>query len=381
MMAAMRWSLRIARIAGIDVKVHVTFFLLLAWVAWLYHGQGGWPAAVHGVVYVSLVFLCVVLHEFGHALAARTFGIRTPDITLLPIGGVARLERMPDKPGQEVIVALAGPLVNVVIAAALWLALLPGGGPENLSPLQARGGNLLAELLGVNLILVVFNMIPAFPMDGGRVLRALLALRLNYARATNIAATIGQGFAFVLGFIGLFSNPLLVFVAVFIYLGAAGEASFAQMRDVSSGLPVASAMVTEFKALTEESTLDEAIEAVLATSQHDFPVVGPGGEVRGVLSRGDLVAALRKSGAATPVAAVMRTDVPTLRATMPFDRAFAIMQGCDCPALPVLDAAGRLVGLFTPENVGELVMIHSALGGQREVGPAVRGRIVSYGSP
>ena len=353
---------KLAHIAGIDVRVHATFFLLLAWIAWVYGNQGGGAAALAGVVFVCLVFLCVLLHEFGHALAARRYGIRTPDITLLPIGGVARLERMPEKPMQELVVAIAGPLVNVAIAAVLWLFLGFSGRLPHPDTISEVGASLPLRLLAVNLALVIFNLIPAFPMDGGRILRAVLALRMDYARATHIAASIGQVCAFGFGFLGLvFNHPMLILVAVFVYFGAASEAAHAEMKAVSAGLRVNAAMVTQFQALPLSATLDEAIEALLRTAQHEFPIVDPAGTVRGLLTRDDLIVALRKSGAGTPVAEVMRVGVPCVHQSMHFDRAFALMQESDCPALPVLDSAGQLVGLFTPENVGEMVMIQSAL--------------------
>jgi CBS-domain-containing membrane protein len=198
-------------------------------------------------------------------------------------------------------------------------------------------------------------------MDGGRVLRAVLAMRMNYARATSIAASIGQGIAFVFFLLGLFGNPMLLLIAVFVYFGAANEAAFAQMKSVTSGLRVSAAMVTHFQSLPLNAALNEAIEALLRTSQHEFPIVDELGKVRGILTRDDLIGALRKSGAATPVAEVMRVDVPSVPHSMLFDRAFATMQECNCPALPVLDATGRLVGLFTPENVGEMMLVQSAL--------------------
>jgi Zn-dependent protease/CBS domain-containing protein len=358
----MRWSFKIAHIAGIDVRIHVTFFLLLAWLGALYGTQGGTPAALAGVFFVCLVFGCVLLHEFGHAFAARRYGIRTPDITLLPIGGVARLERMPEKPLEELVVAIAGPLVNVVIATVLWIYLGFSGDLPDVETIKHFGASLPLKLLVVNIWMVVFNLIPAFPMDGGRILRAFLAMRMDYGRATHIAASIGQACAFGFGVWGLLhSNPMLMLVAVFVYFGAANEAAFADMKTVSSGLRVQSAMVTHFQALTSNATLDQAIEALLRTSQHEFPVVDSSGKVSGLLTRDDLIVALRKTGADTPVAEVMRTAVPCVPQSMLFDRAFAIMQESGCPALPVLDGAGKLVGLFTPENVGELMMVQSAL--------------------
>src|ERR1700758_483278 len=210
-LARMAWSLPIFRIAGIQLRIHITFLLLIAWLAFGYYAQGGSAVAASRVIFVLLLFLCVVLHEFGHAFAAKAFGINTPDITLLPIGGVARLERMPEEPVQELIIAVAGPLVNVVIALGLFVA---GGSQALLSPTTVEGGGLIAQLLTINILLVLFNLLPAFPMDGGRVLRALLAIRMSYARATQVAATIGQGFAFVFGFIGLLWNPFLIFIAL-----------------------------------------------------------------------------------------------------------------------------------------------------------------------
>ncbi len=357
----MSWSFKIARIAGIEVRVHITFLLLLAFI--------GSSAPLSGLIFTCLVFGCVLLHEFGHALAARRYGIRTPDITLLPIGGVARLERMPDNPLHEIVVAIAGPLVNVVIAAVLWLYLRATGGVADVAPIQHFGASLPQMLLSLNVGLVLFNLVPAFPMDGGRILRALLALRMDYSRATHIAATIGQACAFAFGFWALLQhpmNPLYILVAVFIYMGAQSEASLAELKSASAGLRVQSAMVTHFRALTLDATLDQAVAALLSTSQHEFPVVDDDGIVRGLLTRDDLIVALKKSGVTGLASEAMRVNVPCVHQTMPFDRAFAIMQESQCPALPVLNSAGKLVGLFTPENVGELMMVHSALAKSRK---------------
>jgi stage IV sporulation protein FB len=355
----MRWSLHIARIAGIDVKIHVTFFLLLLFYGFFFYGQGGAPAAVSAVVFILLVFLCVLLHEFGHAIAAKKFGIHTPDITLLPIGGVARLERMPEKPYEELIVAIAGPLVNVVIAALLWPFV---SFPISPAVLEKFSAGLVAQIFLANLMLVFFNLIPAFPMDGGRILRALLAMRLDYARATGIAASIGQALAFTGGLIGLLiGKPLLVLVAIFVFFGAQNEAAHAEMRAISNGLRVCDAMVTRFEALPRQATLNAAIEAILHTSQRDFPVVNENGDVVGIITIDSLKPAIERTGADTPLVEVMRTDVPAVDEAMFFDRAFQIMQQANTPMLPVLDRQRRLIGLFTPENVGEFMMIQSAL--------------------
>ena len=351
----MGWSIPILRVSGIQLRIHVTFLLLIVWVA-----LGSWSSAV----FVLLLFLCVVLHEFGHAIAAKGYGINTPDITLLPIGGVARLGRIPEEPKQELVIAIAGPLVNVIIAACLYLVI--GARGHVISAVQSD--DMLVGLYQINVLLVLFNLLPAFPMDGGRVLRALLATRLTYARATQVAATVGQIFAFLFGIVGLFgipgiyhANPFLIFIAFFVYLGASQEAALAQMRDVSRRFPVSSAMVREFRTLTETATLQDAVDALLATSQHDFPVVDASGSVAGILTRHDLISALRKNESDIRVGDVMRRGCPTVTVGTRFEDAFRIMQESNCPALPVLDGMKRLVGLLTPENVSELMMVQSAL--------------------
>src|SRR5205814_8822223 len=354
----MSWSLPIFRIYGIQLRIHVTFLLLIGWLAFGYYAQGGSTVACWRVIFVLLLFVCVVLHEFGHAIAAKNYGINTPDITLLPIGGVARLQRMPDEPWQELIIALAGPLVNVVIALTLFVFIgWHGFSLEN----AASGADLLVQLLAINMVLVLFNLLPAFPMDGGRVLRALLATRLSYARATQIAASIGQACAFIFGFLGLLRNPALIFIALFVYMGATQEAALAQMRDVSRRFPVSTAMVREFRSLPETATLEEAVDALLATSQHDFPVVDGPGNVAGILTRHDLVGALRKNDPKIRVGDVMRRDIPTVTTGTRFEEAFRIMQESNCPAWPVLDRTKGLVCVLTPQDVSELTMVHLAL--------------------
>src|SRR5438874_6080064 len=316
----MGWSIPIFRVAGIQLRIHITFLLLIAWLAFGYYAQGGSAVAASRVIFVLLLFLCVVLHEFGHAFAAKAFGINTPDITLLPIGGVPRLERMPEEPVQELIIAVAGALVNVVIALGLFVA---GGFHALLNPSNVEGGGLVAQLLTINIMLVLFNLLPAFPMDGGRVLRALLATRLSYARATQVAANVGQAFAFVFGFIGLIlPNPFFIFIAFFVYIGASQEAALAQMKDVSRRFPVSSAMVREFRTLSEDASLQEAVDALLATSQHDFPVVDETGNVGGLLTRQALISALRKNDPTLRVGDVMRRDIPTVTTGTRFEDAF-----------------------------------------------------------
>jgi len=357
----MKWSWKMGEFAGIGVYMHATFLLLIGWVA-LSNLMAGRSlgAALGGIAFILALFVCVVLHEYGHALTARKYGIRTRDITLLPIGGVARLERMPEDPRQELWVALAGPAVNVVVAAVLlaWLSVTNSWQP--LSQLSVTGGSFVERLMVVNVSLAVFNLIPAFPMDGGRVVRALLALRMDYVRATQIAATLGQGAAFVLGFVGLFTNPLLVFTALFVWMGASQEAGLVQMRSSLSGIPVSRAMLTDFAALSPRDALARAVELVLAGSQQDFPVVDYGRPV-GVLTRNDLLVALQRRGPQALVGDVMRRDIQVADAAEMLDVVAARLQECACHTLPIL-RNGQLVGLVTMDNVGEFLMIQSALG-------------------
>ena len=279
----MSWSWRIGRIAGIDVFVHFTFLLLVAWVGLSYYLAHGDPMeGLYGVVFILALFGIVVLHELGHALAARGYGIPTRDITLLPIGGVSRLERMPDDPRQELIVALAGPAVNVVLAAGLYVGLCSREGTHADRRRDARrrrpsGPALLGER-------VAGGVQPAAGVPDGRRpgAGALLALRLDYVRATQIAAWVGQGLAVLFGLVGLFYNPLLLLIALFVWLGASQEASMAQMCAALDGIPVMHTMITDFRILRPDDPLARAVEHVRAGFQQDFPVV-EGDRLVGVL--------------------------------------------------------------------------------------------------
>ncbi|MBI5305547.1 MAG: site-2 protease family protein [Chloroflexi bacterium] len=360
----MKWSWKLGRFAGIDVYMHATFLLLLGWVVVSHLIQDRSIAmAVNGVTFILALFACVVLHEYGHALTARRYGIATRDITLLPIGGVARLERMPDDPRQELWVALAGPAVNVVIAIILFAWLTVTSGFEPFESLSVTGGSFLGRLLAVNLSLVAFNLLPAFPMDGGRVLRALLALRMEYVNATHIAAMIGQGMALVFGFIGLFTNPFLLFIAFFVWIGAAQEAGMTQMRSALGNIPISRAMITDFRTLSPHDSLAHATDVLLTGSQHDFPVTEDN-RVVGILTRADLINALKQRGEMSLVGDAMQREFLTADASEMLEGASERLQTCACHTMPVM-RGGQLVGLVTMDNLGEFLMIRSALGGRR----------------
>ncbi len=353
----MRWSWKLGRVAGIRIQVHWTFLILIAWVIVVHASRGATlPAMVGGVLLVLAVFACVVLHELGHALTARRFGIGTRDITLLPIGGVARLERMPTEPRQELLVAAAGPAVNVAIAAVLLAALSMGNAVRPVQEIAVVGGSLPAQLLWVNVMLVGFNLLPAFPMDGGRILRALLAYRLGYARSTRVAATVGQGMAIVFGFLGLIGpNPFLVFIAIFVYLGAQAESQHVQMHAALDGVTVGDAMMTDFRVLDGRDTLGRAIDVLLAGAQQDFPVVDRD-RVVGLLPRATLVAAVKGQGPDTAVRDVAEPNCLVATDTDELRDVLARMREGKCQSVPVL-RGGSLIGLLTLENVGELLMV------------------------
>jgi Zn-dependent protease len=355
----MKWSWKIGQFRGIGVYMHATFLILIGFIV-LSHWSAGSSLGktLEGVGFILALFACVVLHEFGHALMAARYGIKTRDITLLPIGGLARLERMPDEPLQELWVALAGPAVNVVIAAGLFAWLHFSATLAPLEQLTVASGPFLERLMVVNVILVAFNMLPAFPMDGGRVLRALLATQIEYTRATQIAASTGQAMALLFGFLGFLFNPFLLFIALFVWIGAAQEASMAQMKSSLGGIPVLRAMITDFRTLSPGDPLSHAVEQILAGSQQDFPVVEDR-RVVGILTRQDLIVGLAQRGRDTSVGDAMQREFQTVDAAEMLETSFRRLQSCQCHTLPVL-RRGELVGLVTMDNVGEFVAIQAA---------------------
>ena len=356
----MKWQWKLGNFAGIDVYVHATFLLLIGWVGYSHWLENQlWSEVFSGVLFIIALFACVVLHEYGHALTARKYGIKTRDITLYPIGGVARLERMPEKPVEELWVALMGPAVNVVIAAALFTFLYLTNSLVPLSDLTVASGSFLERLMMINISLVLFNLIPAFPMDGGRVLRAFLAMRMDYVRATQIAATIGQGMALLFGLIGLFGNASLLFIAFFIWIGASQEAGMTQMKNAISGIPVGRAMLTDYKSLSPRDTLARMSQLILSGSQHDFPVID-NDRVIGVVTRDDFIMALTQHGEGIAISAIMKKDLPEVDSYEMVENALMRIQESGVPALPVTHA-GQLVGIVTTENITEYLMIRSAL--------------------
>ena len=352
-----RWSWTIGRIAGIDIQVHATFLLLLAWIAYAqYQAVGTAAAAWSGVAFTLAVFASVVLHELGHALTAAHFGVKTRAILLWPLGGVAQLEQIPDAPREEFLIAAAGPAVTVVIAIILYIILRLAGVPLDWrNALGGTGQSFLERLLWINVVLAAFNLLPAFPMDGGRILRALLAMRMDHARATTIAAAIGQTFAIAFGLIGLFvtGNVWLVFIAFFVWVAAASEARASRFKSALDGIPVSRVMITNVQTLTPRDPLSAAVDHVVAGFQHDFPVID-NGKVVGVLTRSDLLRAVAQGRSGATVGDVMETSFAAASPNDMLDAALTRLQQCACQTLPVL-RDGQLAGVLTMESIGTLV--------------------------
>ena len=348
-------SFRLGRIAGIDVFVHWTFGLLLVG-AFAYVGvRQGIASAAEWTGLIVAVFGSVVLHEYGHALAARRYGIGTKDITLYPVGGVARLQRLPERPLHEFVVALAGPLVNLAIAGVLAALLMATGRPLGFEPEMS----FASRLMWLNGILVAFNLLPAFPMDGGRILRAALAAQLPYARATQIAAWIGQAMAALFALWAFTEGDLfLLLLAVIVYLGARQESEVALLKAATRGLRVQDAMITAFTPLRPGNTLDDAVRLLLAGAEQEFAILENDHTV-GILTRKRLVQALRDRGRTALIRDVMEKPCGVVTEGELLEDAFEQMQAAECQVLPV-EREGRLVGLVTLENLGELLLVATA---------------------
>jgi len=355
----MSWSVTLFRVAGTDIRMHLTFLLLLVWFGVSGYQIAEWQGARDSVLLIVAVFTCVVLHELGHVTAARRYGITTPHITLLPIGGLAQLSRMPEKPSEELVIAIAGPLVNLVIAGVLLLF----GADLSFDPerIVTYGEAFISQLAMINIYLFVFNLIPAFPMDGGRVLRALLALRIPRARATRIAATLGQGLAIAFALLGLlWGNVLLMLVAGFVFLAARSESGYSGVMSVATRLPLDRAMVTSYESLSPQSSIGNAADALLRTTQLEFPVVDGGGRMRGVVTRAEIVSSLRATGPGVSVLEVM-VSAPRVPAGAPLAVAFKLILERGAPMVGVVDSEEKLIGFVSKDNITELMMMGESL--------------------
>lgn len=353
----MKWSIPLGRVWGIPIRMHLTFILLLAWIAWLGWSVDGLRASLWAVALIICLFACVVLHELGHSLVAMRFGAHVRSVTLLPIGGVASMKSIPEKPYQELLVSIAGPSVNLVIAAVLMA--VRGGyhalGEQSVFPTNV--GELADALVNANLILAVFNLIPAFPMDGGRVLRSLLALFLPFPRATAVAAMLGQFLAIGFVLLGLAGNPFLVIIGVFIFLGAGSEERTVRFKSMLRDVLVQDVMVTDFVNIAPEDTVARCLENVYHRKQEDF-VVEHEGRLVGVVARKDWLEALHSGGPETKVADIMRRHFISVIPRTPLSRLYQDLWHLKQGVFPVVEN-GKLVGLLTTEDVSRYLMVQA----------------------
>ena len=356
----MKYSLYLGRISGIKISVHWTFLILILWIVFGNLRTGSNVQEIMwAIAFVLAIFACVILHELGHALMAQRFKIKTREISILPIGGVAQLESVPEKPKEELLVALAGPAVNVVIAGILYPFITMNAGMGEIENLSRVGpGNFLISLMSVNLWLALFNLIPAFPMDGGRVLRALLAFNLTYAKATNIAASVGQVLAMVFVFFGFFTNPFLIFIGFFIFVGAQSEAIYARSKFMLQGYKVSDVLMHEIPLIANNDSVREAASKLLNSQNKNF-VVTREGEPVGTLSRDQIIKALGERGSDVAVHEIMDDHLVTLSPEMPLEEAWQLLQQNRKPLMLVMDD-GRLTGVVDDENMAEFILIQTA---------------------
>ena len=346
------WAFRVATVAGIPIRIHFTFVLILVWVGFRNEPAGG--SLVLQFLFLFLLFTCVVLHELGHALMAKRFGVETLEIVLYPIGGIARLKSMPSGLA-ELLIAIAGPAVNLVIVALLFPAVVLWS-PELVQNAELTGLPQLAVYVFLaNMMLFLFNLIPAFPMDGGRILRSgLTLLGMPEDRATNIAAGIGQSIAVVFALVALFTNPILLLIALFVFLGAGQEAAFVRRRFMVRGRTAREAMITRFETLAPQDTLRRAAELLLDSHQQDFPVIDAWKRVVGPLSRSVILEGLAQNDPSSAVLTVMDRDVHSVAPESSMNDVLRMFQ--DSGGKPVLVMKdGDLVGMVTLDNLAEFI--------------------------
>jgi Zn-dependent protease len=359
-------SIKLFSVRGINIRAHFTFPLILIWAAiqFGYFNNGGVVGALFGIIVITLLFAIVTLHELGHSLVALRYGVPVERIVLLPIGGVAQLKRMPEKPRQEFFIAIAGPAVNFGLALIMGLVALAFD--IRLTSISSVLGGLqritfadiFSYLFITNLFLALFNLLPAFPMDGGRVLRALLATRLEYSQATDIAATVGRGMAGLLALYGFLGGGFFtILIAFFIYTGAGQERQAARDRSVLRGLVVGQAYSRQVRALHPQDRLQDAINLTLSGFQANFPICD-GERLVGLLTYPMLVEALNRYGPQKQLGELMLTSVPTVSPGDELFEAQRVLAESRLPALPVVDN-GQFMGIITGNDLNEIVRLVS----------------------
>jgi Zn-dependent protease len=354
----MKWSFKAGSLFGIEFRIHFTFFILLLFIYIAGMRQGA-ARAMNGVLFVSAVFVCVLIHEIGHSLLARRYGKEAKSITLLPIGGVATIEEMPEKPLQEVIMSAVGPFINLIIAGILYLF---SGQWSSIHPpgiYPATGDEFLISLINVNIFLAIFNLLPAFPMDGGRILRGFLSMRFSPVKATSIAVFVGQTFALLFIFYGIFFNFWLAIIGLFLYLGAGGEKQQLMMVNLLHNIPVSAIMSMDYQALNPDEPLKTALEKIYHGCQDDFPVID-NGKITGVLNQDSIIAAIHEKGVDLSVSDIMDRDFISTSPAKPLAEVYKRLSSGNKSSIAVIEN-NRLKGMLSLSGISRYFMIQSAL--------------------
>lgn len=367
----MKGSFSFGKVSGIKISVHWTFLILIAWIVISDLRQGrNFNEITWSILFILSVFVCIVLHELGHAITAKRYKINTKEIVLLPIGGMANLEKLPKIPKQELIIAIVGPVVSLAIAAVLFLVLkITKGFPsmDELASIRAiNSHNFLFVLMFTNTTLAVFNLLPAFPMDGGRVLRALLSFKYTRDTATRIAALIGQFMAVVFAFIGIMYNPFLILIGLFIYFGAQAESQYVQADSILKKYTVKDVLMNKFSSLKVNDKISDAVDGLLDGQAKDFLIMDDG-KVAGTLSRNEIIKALAERGPNMAISEAMSKEVSFLAPDVPLDKVyFTFMQRRNPPLMPVM-SDNRLLGVLDSENILEFIMVQDAAKNKKSV--------------
>lgn len=352
----MKWSVNIFRLFGIQLKIHLTFLLLPLF--FLYH------AGIKGLVGLVGVYFWVISHEFCHSLQARRYGIKVRNITLYPIGGIASIQGIPDNPKEEFIISISGPLFNFISAAILFLPAWLILGPNLLTlpfPWWDSWKKVLVFFFWMNPILGAFNLLPAFPMDGGRVLRAFLAEKIDYRRATKIAVSFGHAFAFIFCLYGLIQgNMILVIIGIFIYTAASQEETQVNFRMGLKGYEVKDILQDKFISLETDTPLSGVVEIVFHSHQEDFPVVEDG-KLVGLLTRSEIISTIHQHGLEKKVSEIMKKNFPVLSPHTTLVRAHHLMAESNLRAIPVVYGQ-KIYGVITLEDISRAYMISGSVG-------------------
>lgn len=359
--AVMRWSLYIGKISGIKIFIHWTFFILVLWIIFSGASRGyTFGEILFNLGFIAAVFACITIHEFGHALTAKRFNFNTRDITLLPIGGLARMEGLPERPLHEFLVAIMGPAVNIVIALILFVGLkLTNEFPASINDLEITSGTFWFGLFIINIFLALFNLIPAFPMDGGRILRALLSIKLTRARATRIAAYVGQFIAMVFVLIGLLNNPILALIGLFIFIGAQAEAEMEVAKEVLDNIKVKDLLMRHYSVLRPDEPISKAVSLLLDSQEKSF-LVKSDNEVKGIVSKNQIIEGLLSFGKDAPVGDVMQTNFLSLHLEDEINKVMRKFSNGANTLFPVIEH-GEVIGVLNLENINEFVQIQTAI--------------------